>query len=281
MQAISIRAIGRSVAGSGTGAEGPPGVSSTRITRPLLAMLVVLLPAVAVAQGNVPRFSATLDFVDANEPEGATWAATLQPSVAGLFITSNDVSEQGVLVENWIQSPPVPASMSWRLPSVATFTVDLRGEDLDGVSPIPATVRAYLRFSMDKVNWSTWYHMPRPVTGTTAHRVYSLAKQLPTVSRVEYGRLRSEWIGTSPTWTADNHEFFVWLAENHPDYFENEFPFIGYVQVRIEGLVNSTVVHEIHIHGEGMPGGAGAVPGAQRRATADDPWFFDLSEYVD
>jgi hypothetical protein len=264
-----------------TAPRNSPRVARAVVPGCLLVLSGLFPPEGAFAQANVATYAASMSFVDGQRPEGVSWSATLSPSAHGLTVGANETSEGGVLLENWIQSAPIPASVSWRLPSVANFTLDVRGQDLDGTSPVPAPVRAFIRYSMDRVHWSTWYLMPRVDGGSGSQRQFRATIHLPTGARYEYGVLRNQWLNTSPAWTLDNHEFFVWAAQNRPGFFASEFPFIGYAQVRLEGVQAGTLVSSLDVEGNGMIGGISMVPGAQRRATADDPWFFDLAEYQD
>jgi len=52
---------------------------------------------------------------------------------------------------------------------------------------------------------------------------------VPEVARKKYSSITQEW------WRTDEHELCVWIAKRNPDFFSSEFPFIGYIQVRLEG----------------------------------------------
>jgi hypothetical protein len=55
---------------------------------------------------------------------------------------------------------------------------------------------------------------------------------MPQQAREKYDELMKEWWQTNPAWSSDEHEFCLWLAARHPDFFASEIPVIGYAQIR-------------------------------------------------
>jgi hypothetical protein len=86
------------------------------------------------------------------------------------------------------------------------------------------------------VHWSTWYNL-RSLKSQDgiASSVYESNLAIPRMAQAAYYAKMQEWWKTNPPWSSDEHELCVWITNQDPDFFSREFPFIGYVQVRIEG----------------------------------------------
>ncbi len=46
--------------------------------------------------------------------------------------------------------------------------------------------------------------------------------------------MMQQWQKTNPAWASDEDEFCRWIAKVEPEFFKTEFPFLGYVQFRVE-----------------------------------------------
>jgi len=247
------------------------------MTRRSLSKFVVmlLLAAVPTFAQSFPTYSSSIRF-SASEPlEGVTWSASLAMERSGLVAAA---SPEG-LHELWIQSPPIATSMSWRPPTSTSVSAKVVLPELD-----MGFLRAFARYSADKVHWSSWYNLVQSESASSVDaREYRAWISLPSVAHEKYDGLRSEWYRTNPAWSSDEHELCVWIAKNHPDYFATEIPFIGYIQVRIEGSTGPgkrARVSELVISGGTTVSGLSAIPSGERRPSADEEWFFDLSNYV-
>jgi len=109
---------------------------------------------------------------------------------------------------------------------------------------------------------------------------YEVNVSLPHAASEKYAELERDWWRTDPQWPSDEHEFCVWLATHHPAYFGTEVPFIGYVQVRLEGNANAFHLAGIKVEQSSASGGVQAIPRGTRRPSADGQWFFDLSKFA-
>ena len=89
-----------------------------------------------------------------------------------------------------------------------------------------------------------------------------------------------EWWRSDPDWSSDEHEFCVWLAKHHPGYFATESPFIGYVQVRVEGEARRMRVSGMKIEQFWSVSGFYSLSKRKPRPTTGQKWFFDLSKYT-
>jgi hypothetical protein len=101
------------------------------------------------------------------------------------------------------------------------------------------------------------------------------------VQKAYYAKMQ-EWWKTNPAWSSDEHELCVWIASHDPDFFSREFPFIGYVQVRIEGETRGLQLKSLSIKVSSSVSGLTALGGskAQVRPTTGEKWFFDVSKIM-
>lgn len=103
---------------------------------------------------------------------------------------------------------------------------------------------------------------------------------LPRAAREQYDVLMREWFKTDPAWSSDEHEFCVWLAKLYPSYFATEYPFIGYLQVRVEGEARRMRVGGMKIEQAWSVSGFTSFSKRKPRPTTGEKWFFDLSKYT-
>ena len=179
--------------------------------------------------------------------------------------------------EVWIQSQPISAGMSWRPPTSATIRLDL-----DAGAEDFTYLHAYFRYSCDRVHWSTWYNLPplKP-QNAIAGSVYEGSLAIPRMAQDAYFAKMQEWWKTNPPWSSDEHELCVWIASQDPDFFSREFPFIGYVQVRIEGETRGVQVKSMSIKVSSAVSGLmtfSIASKGQGRPTTGEKWFFDVSK---
>jgi hypothetical protein len=110
--------------------------------------------------------------------------------------------------------------------------------------------------------------------------VYQGELTLPRAAREQHDVLMREWFKTDPAWSSDEHEFCVWLAKLYPSYFATENPFIGYVQVRVEGESRRMRVGAMRIEQSWSVSGFTSFSKRKARTTTGEKWFFDLSKYM-
>lgn len=176
----------------------------------------------------------------------------------------------------WIQLQPLPVGVSWRPPRSTQVKVNLTDLALDN-----GHIQLFFRYSSDLAHWSSWYDMqPTRAAAKGSPAEYQAKLLLPRVAGGKYDELMRDWWRTAPQWSSDEHEFCVWLATHHPDYFATEVPFIGYVQVRFEGNARQFRLAGVKVEQSWGVSGLSGIPTKERRATADDKWFFDLNKFV-
>ena len=175
----------------------------------------------------------------------------------------------------WIQSQPIAAGLSWRSSTSSQIHVDATIPEFDS-----GYLRAYFRYSSDRVHWSSWYNLRETPSSPQTARDYEAYVSLPEAAYEKYSELKREWWGTNPDWSSDEHEFCVWLATHHSEYFAEEVPFIGYVQVRLEGSAVRLRLARMKVWIGSPVSGLTSIPRGTRRASADEKWFFDLVKVV-
>jgi hypothetical protein len=191
----------------------------------VLAIALVCLVSATSAQ-IVEWNKESITLLPGKVADGVTWSNGLSLTDRGL---KAEELPQNQIHNFWVQTHVFPIGMSWRPPSSATFTVSVDGNVTDAEWSF-ATTEVALRFSPDKVNWSTWYAF----TQDTTTKKFQLKLWQPRVASARYQELEREWWKTKPIWSSDENEFCEWLVKREPDFFVKEKPFIGYVQLRLD-----------------------------------------------
>ena len=133
--------------------------------------------------------------------KNVTWSENFSLNAAGLETkqlaanTSQDV---------WIQTHAFPIGLSWRPPNSANFMVNLEGSltDVDETSKMEPHI--FIRYSCDKVNWSTWYVFDKTdKKNDRGLTVYESKIQLPVAATDKYYALMRDWWKTCLLYTSD------------------------------------------------------------------------------
>jgi hypothetical protein len=194
-------------------------------TLQLLAIAVVL-----VSQNAAPAQLESFDskefvFKGGKKPNGVRWSDSLEVGPAGLVPTPSP-EKRSVLY--WIETDKIPVGLAYRPPQRTEFAVRIKGGD---------SRRVYLRYGCDGVHWSTWYSTEFKASRTFGKDAYVLDLWLPQAARSAYDKLWGRWATTDRAWADDEDALCRWIAKEQPDFFEHEFPFVGYIQVRVEGFL--------------------------------------------
>jgi hypothetical protein len=231
-----------------------------------------LFPMTAAIQAQIGSSnSVKIRFAPAETLNGITWSSSVLLTESGLFL---ERLAPNTSAEVWVQSQPMAAGMSWRPPTSVMVRVEVESGPDDFTY-----LHSYFRYSCDKVHWSTWYNLssakaqPKDIAFA-----YEGWLSVPRVARKEYAALSQEWWKTNPVWSSDEHELCIWIAKRNPDFFSSEFPFIGYIQVRIEGETRGMSLKSLRINTSSSVSGLMSVKKGQVRSTTDEKWFFDLSK---
>ena len=201
-----------------------------------------------------------------------------------LSLTENGLTSKGLPANQsqdvWLQTHAFPIGLSWRPPGSASFSISFDGtlnED-----SIYGKARIFIRYSCDKEHWSTWYEAERTEEKKDGSQIYKVRLWLPEISRERYNDLMREWGKSKPVWSSDETEFCEWLIKNEPDFFSKEFPFIGYVQVRLEksSINSSQQIRSLTVDHSWAVGGISSIPDdkSKVRKDTDAPWFFNAGK---
>jgi hypothetical protein len=234
------------------------------------------LSAITVQAQLFSSDTAKIQFAPTKVPDGVTWSPSVSLTDDGLF---SEKLPPNRATEVWVQSQPISAGMSWRPPTSATIRLDVEA----GAEAF-TYLHAYFRYSCDRVHWSTWYNLPplKPQTAS-AESVYEGSLSIPRMAQGAYYAKMQEWWKTNPPWSSDEHELCVWIASQDPDFFSRELPFIGYLQVRIEGETRGVQIKSLSIKVSSAVSGLMAFSTASKgrgRPTTGEKWFFDVSKIM-
>jgi hypothetical protein len=231
---------------------------------------LLLLSAITV-QGDLSYSDTTkIQLASTKVPDGVTWSPSVSLRDGGL---SSEKLPPNIAAEVWVQSQPISAGVSWRPPTSATIRLDVEAGAEDFTY-----LHAYFRYSCDRVHWSTWYNLPSlKAQDGIAGSVYEGSLSIPRMAQEAYYAKMKEWWKTNPPWSSDEHELCVWIASQDPDFFSDEFPFIGYVQVRIEGETRGVQLKSLSIKISAAISGLMSLSNGRGRSTTGEKWFFDVS----
>lgn len=218
--------------------------------------------------------SVTIEFAPGKLPRDVAWSNQMELTSRGLATpqpwapnTSRDF---------WVRTQPIAAGLSWRPSTGLGITVNLQGVEVAPNSTTRPHVQAFARYSTDRVHWSSWFGLTAN-DSTLLAGTFTGTLTTPQQAREKYDELMKEWWQTDPAWASDEHEFCLWLAARHPDYFASEIPVMGYAQILIEGGAQGFRVGGLSVTLQSGASGFSSTPRGTRRATADEKWFFDLA----
>lgn len=183
-----------------------------------LAIIIVLLVSISLRAQILGINKWVVNFTN---PAAAITNATL--SEADKFLISTNglgwgVGQTNMYQDFWIQSVPVAIGTSWRPARAAYVTVEIDSKPTDDSS-------CFVRYSPDTKHWSSWQALDQH---------HGLIEVPQTASR-DYDRLFSEYSKMDVPWRNDEEAAVKWILKSQPNFFKTNQPFIGYVQLRMEG----------------------------------------------
>lgn len=242
-----------------------------RLTKFVLLFGALFLITATIQAQFFSSDSIKINFTPTESLDGVTWGPSISLTESGLFL---EKLSPNISAKVWVQTQPISAGMSWRPPTSITVNVEVESGSEDFTY-----LRSYFRYSCDKAHWSTWYNLSSAKTKTEGMAfAYEGWLSAPNVAREEYSAQAGEWWETDPAWTSDEHELCVWIAKRNPEFFASEFPFIGYVQVRIEGESRGMRLKSLRVSTNSAESGVTSIKKRQVRSTIGEKWFFDLSK---
>jgi hypothetical protein len=244
----------------------------------LFAIILLFLPGSGKALAGIIEFGQEKITFSAKETrKDITWSDN--------FFLKDTELETKELPSNqsqdiWIQTHAFPIGLSWRPPTGANFSVYFDGtvNDADQIYKIEPQI--FIRYSCDKLNWSTWYSFEktdrRSKDGLT---IYESRIQLPASAGENYRNLMREWWKTIPLWSSDETEFCEWLSKRDAQFFVTEKPFLGYVQLRLEkpSVNKAQTIKSMTIEYSWSVGGLASIPKDKTkvRKNTGEKWFFE------
>lgn len=167
----------------------------------------------------------------------------------------------------WILSKPIAVSLYHKTISSIRMTVTLEGEfgkfHDNGMDVISYPGNIYVRYSPDRVNWTSWMHTNSPINNKYAKGIikndkFSYMLSVPKRNRQAYREYLKKYTDLGlQTKSQNGHEGLVlWILEQDSDFFKKEMPFIGYVQILYEqDFQGGKRLKNIHVHfGIGVSG---------------------------
>jgi hypothetical protein len=233
----------------------------------LLASCLFLMTAIGQAQYHSNN-SVKIKFSSDENLSEVTWEPRASLTNNGLFIEKMPSDRSA---EIWVATQPIPVGLSFRPATSVNVNVLV-----EAVPNSFSFLRSHFRYSCDRVHWSTWYNLSEKKTDSVYR--YSSWVSIPNVAQKEYSLLARDWLKTSPAWSSDEHALCEWIAKNNPKFFATEFPFIGYIQIRLEGETQGMRLHSITVNTDNSVSGLTSVKKGKVRDTINEKWFFDLSK---
>jgi hypothetical protein len=95
----------------------------------------------------------------------------------------------------------------------------------------------YARYSADRTHWSSWQVLQQGAAGTwnpEPGRHYYCTMQVPLLERESYNGYSSEYMEMDVPWRSDEYALCRWIEDEHPGFFLENIPFIGYVEFLYE-----------------------------------------------
>ncbi|GMV93011.1 MAG: hypothetical protein AMXMBFR82_27890 [Candidatus Hydrogenedentota bacterium] len=218
----------------------------------VLALLILVLFTAASGADLADSKLVTIDFTNPREVfKQATWTdpKIVQASEQGLSLNWNKrplrtkgipESERGTFTKDVIvHVEPVPVGWSWRPVTYVWVGAEVTPPeefvflpDRTGCPPC----EVFARYSPDLKNWSSWQALERipPDNQTDPRQTYQISLQVPVADRSAYESMFWEYMEKNVPWKSDEEAAVEWILEQQPDFFEDQIPFIGYVQLRFE-----------------------------------------------
>jgi hypothetical protein len=187
-------------------------------------VVLVLLTSVSVTHAQVWETAVVeMSLEQGKIPSALTYARSFKQTKTGLVMVGD---EQFSFTTAWIQTPTIAVGRAWRPPSSANLKLTAEGDDFQEVRQ---SLKVYVRYGCDAIHWSTWYRMQG-----NRSAAFTIDLELPQGAREKYYALWERWKRNDPDEPDQQHDLCCWIRKVDPRFFENEFPFLGYVQFRLE-----------------------------------------------
>lgn len=258
----------------------------------IVAILVVLLAAVAATSyaSGIEFKQLSIDFTNSTDAAAkATWSDSDKITVSkdGLGRDDGEMSSR----DGWIQTKSIPLGWSWRPAQSTGVRVAILPQPRDitqsnGHKLSPDSGDVYVRYSPDRLHWSTWQALQRAEPRSadekkTLGRYYSASISVPHRERSEYSKLLAEYSRMDVPWGSDEEAAVQWILGRDPDFFTKQIPFIGYVEFLYEtSFYSGQRIQSFKAEIITCVGGVSAVPRdpSAEKDRHTSPWRFEAKE---
>ena len=201
--------------------------------------IILFVPAsidagVAISSGEAIDFT-TLIFGDKRVSYTPAFRLSLTKEGLGWEGASSNSIEASVTLA------PIAIGLNWRPARGAYLACTLSPAPVGwthsgGVVNPSVTGRCFVRYSPDKLHWSTWQllgdGLPKASTGGL---LFSGHLAVSRIAAERYDQLLRSYSKLDVPWTSNEEAAVKWILAKEPDFFAKELPFVGYVQARWEG----------------------------------------------
>ncbi|NNE93698.1 MAG: hypothetical protein HKN23_18770 [Verrucomicrobiales bacterium] len=203
-----------------------------------LALAVVLL-ANPVRAGMIEMGSLPYDFTDSKRAaEIADWGEIPQIEATGNGLLFDGAKNSSVDLTLLLQ--PFAVGHGWRPAGNTSLKVKL-----DFGAEVARYYTVFARYSPDGLNWSDWQALKQEISDKEAGNgppfFFSGPLTVPRVETTEYYLKMRAYQKLDVPWRSDEHALCEWILKHEPDFFENHLPFVGFVQILVEGSLRGGV----------------------------------------
>jgi hypothetical protein len=221
----------------------------------LSALALLAVADISRATGESGR-EVLWDFTQADKVvKQVRWTDTKYLKVAadGLGWNGRAKESRNVTIES---RQPVAVGWSWHPVTTVSVYAEIlpAGEFSFGPNSITFPVTAgvlYARYSPDGQHWSTWQALDLqvPHDHQKPRLFFAGTLRVPERARQRYAALLQDFADTDRPVDVDEEAAVVWVLRKKPDFFENELPFIGYVEFLWETQIRGDQrVQQVKIH---------------------------------
>ena len=148
---------------------------------------------------------------------------------------------------------PIPIGYSWRAPAGVGVSMKVfsdRSEYIlnSGHTSTPYPGQFYVRYSVNRKNWSSWINVPQDNTTDAKYWYYHVGLGVPDLNMIEYREYYNAYKQLDVPWVDDQNALAEWIVKEDPAFFANHIPFIGWIEILYEGSIGgSRRFNEINI----------------------------------
>ncbi len=249
-----------------------------------IAIALACMMAVSSSARIIGFESMQIEFTEGFDiADQATWPEKLKEGAR----------ENGPFSYVWFQTKPLALGRSWRAPSAVSIdaainTITPKQNDDSPTARLPSEL--YVRYSPDMKNWSCWQVFSRGEREVDIsndrenHKQnYSVRLKVSRSERQQYKKLLWDYALRDVPWKSDEEAAVRWILKEHPDFFSQNLPFIGYVEFRYES--QSPDPEQINSFSAEVGYGMGGAHSRPRDKGVYDkrrgrPWLFKATEVL-